>query len=79
METKIKGTLAERGGQKYLIFYKVDNAHNRSNNIDQLMIQEELVMNLVRIRGEITGFYQKLYSKYRGWRPSSILSLFSDR
>ncbi|KAG5593809.1 hypothetical protein H5410_035041 [Solanum commersonii] len=70
METKINGTLATRGKQKYQFFHKMANAHKRSNNIDQLMIEDEPVMDSVRIREEIIGFYQKLYSENTSWRPS---------
>ncbi|WMV25624.1 hypothetical protein MTR67_019009 [Solanum verrucosum] len=60
----------KEGDKNTKFFHKVANAHKRSNNIDQLMIEDEPVMDPVRIRGEIIEFYQKLFSENTRWRPS---------
>lgn len=54
-------------------FHKVANAHKRCNNIDQLKLQDEAMKDPLRIKGEITGFYLKLYSETSYRRPSSNL------
>ena len=73
METKIKSFVAERGGQTYQVFPQSGHAHKRCNNIDQLIIQDETVKDPERIKGEIIGFYQKLYSETSYRRPSRNL------
>lgn len=52
-------------------FHKVANAHKRSNNIDQLVIQEETIEEPERIKSEIIKFYKNLYTEAEEWRPGS--------
>ena len=63
----------KEGDKNTNYFYKVANAQKRCNNIHQLIIQDEIVKDPERIKGEIIGFYQKLYSETSYRRPSSNL------
>ncbi|XP_075095147.1 uncharacterized protein LOC142173453 [Nicotiana tabacum] len=50
----------KKGDMNTSFFYKTANAHKKSNNIDQLVIQEETIVEPQRIKTEIIDFYKEL-------------------
>lgn len=53
----------KEGDRNTEYFHKVANAHKRSSNIDKMEIQDEPVRDPEKIKAEIIGFYQRLYSE----------------
>lgn len=52
----------KEGDRNTSYFHKLANAHRRSNHIDQLVVQGTTIMDPERIKEEIIGFYEKLYT-----------------
>lgn len=52
----------KEGDRNTSYFHKLANAHRRSSHIDQLVVQGTTIMDPERIKGEIIGFYEKLYT-----------------